>query len=115
LICELRISPVLPTFIVDYAARRAMPRASSWLKPQVETASKLWLSNGAFPRIRPQKRVNGETKPVPVNGAAPKGYKDGFVNGAAPINGALPVNGEVTNGAAINGEYTNGEDKKAPQ
>ena len=43
LIAELQISRALPTFIVDYAADRAMPRATTWLKPQVEAAAALWL------------------------------------------------------------------------
>merc|ERR1712232_177024 len=36
LLCELKCSPLLPTFIVDYAAKKAMPRATTWLKPYVE-------------------------------------------------------------------------------
>ena len=36
LLCELKVSPILPTLIVDYAAKRAMPRATTWLKPAVE-------------------------------------------------------------------------------
>jgi hypothetical protein len=36
LLCELSVSRLLPTFIVDYAAKRAMPRASNWIKPTVE-------------------------------------------------------------------------------
>ena len=43
LLCELRVSRLLPQWIVDYAASRAMPRATTWLKPQVEAASQLWL------------------------------------------------------------------------
>lgn len=43
LLCELKVSNMLPKFIVDYAARKAMPRATAWLKPQVEAASALWL------------------------------------------------------------------------
>lgn len=43
LLCELRVSRALPTFIVDYASDRAMPRATNWLKPQVEAAAELWL------------------------------------------------------------------------
>jgi len=35
LLCELKVSRVLPKFIVDYAAVRAMPRASTWLRPTV--------------------------------------------------------------------------------
>jgi len=43
LLCELTVSRVLPSWIVDYAAKRAMPRATSWLKPAAEAASQLWL------------------------------------------------------------------------
>jgi len=43
LLCELKVSSVLPRWIVDYAARRAMPRATSWLKPTAEAAAQLWL------------------------------------------------------------------------
>lgn len=35
LLCELAVSRMLPTFIVDYTAKRAMPRASNWIKPTV--------------------------------------------------------------------------------
>lgn len=42
LLCEVQVSPVLPSFIVDYAAKKAMPRATSWLKPEVEAAAKKW-------------------------------------------------------------------------
>ena len=45
LLCELRVSRFLPQWIVDYAAARAMPRATTWLKPQVETAAILWLKD----------------------------------------------------------------------
>ncbi len=45
LLCELRVSRLLPQWIVDYAASRAMPRATTWLKPQVETAAQLWLKD----------------------------------------------------------------------
>jgi len=58
LICELKVSRVLPTFIVDYAANRAMPRATTWLKPQVETASKLWLKNGVFPLTQIKRKLD---------------------------------------------------------
>ena len=37
LLCELSVSPYFPTFIVDYAAQRAMPRATTWLRPVVES------------------------------------------------------------------------------
>ena len=40
LLCELSVSRVLPTFIVDYAAKRAMPRASNWIHPVVERVKK---------------------------------------------------------------------------
>jgi hypothetical protein len=43
LLCEVEVSPMLPSFIVDYAYNRAMPRATSWLKPAVEAASKRFL------------------------------------------------------------------------
>lgn len=36
LLCELRVSSLLPQFIVDYAAKKAMPRATNWLRPTVE-------------------------------------------------------------------------------
>jgi hypothetical protein len=40
LLCELSVAPVLPTFIVDYAAKRAMPRASNWIQPIVDQVKK---------------------------------------------------------------------------
>merc|ERR1712232_264836 len=43
LLCELKVSSVLPRWIVDYAAKRAMPRATSWLRPTAEAAAQLWL------------------------------------------------------------------------
>jgi len=43
LLCDLKVSRVLPTFIVDYAAKRAMPRATTWLRPLVEEKSAQWL------------------------------------------------------------------------
>lgn len=36
LLCELKVSPLLPQWITDYAAKRAMPRATTWLQPTVE-------------------------------------------------------------------------------
>ncbi|KAL7443595.1 hypothetical protein ACHAXH_007027 [Discostella pseudostelligera] len=45
LLCELRVSRLLPQWIVDYAAARAMPRATTWLKPQTEAAAMLWLKD----------------------------------------------------------------------
>jgi len=45
LLCELRVSKLLPQWIVDYAASRAMPRATTWLKPQTEAAAMLWLKD----------------------------------------------------------------------
>ena len=47
LLCELRVSRLLPKWIVDYAAARAMPRATTWLKPQTEAAAMLWLKDTA--------------------------------------------------------------------
>jgi len=43
LLCEVLVSRALPSFIVDYTADRAMPRATTWLRPQVEAAAELWL------------------------------------------------------------------------
>lgn len=43
LLCELSVSPLLPQWITDYAARRAMPRATTWVKPHVEAAAELWF------------------------------------------------------------------------
>lgn len=43
LLCELSVSPILPQWITDYAARRAMPRATTWVKPHVEAAAELWF------------------------------------------------------------------------
>ncbi|KAG7358764.1 hypothetical protein IV203_015353 [Nitzschia inconspicua] len=43
LLCEVQISRALPKFIVDYAADRAMPRATTWLRPEVEAAAIEWL------------------------------------------------------------------------
>ena len=40
LLCELKVSRVLPTMIVDYVAERAMPRATNWLRPRVEIMRK---------------------------------------------------------------------------
>jgi len=39
LLCQLSVSRLLPKFITDYAAKKAMPRASSWIKPTVESAA----------------------------------------------------------------------------
>ncbi|KAL7560885.1 hypothetical protein ACA910_008168 [Epithemia clementina (nom. ined.)] len=36
LLCELKVSSLLPKFIVDYTAERAMPRATTWLPPAVQ-------------------------------------------------------------------------------
>ena len=43
LLCELGVSPLLPQWITDYAAKRAMPRATTWVKPTVEAAADLWF------------------------------------------------------------------------
>lgn len=40
LLCELHVSPLLPQFIVDYAARKAMPRATVWIMPTIERLRK---------------------------------------------------------------------------
>jgi hypothetical protein len=39
----LKVSALLPKWITDYAARKAMPRATSWIKPHVEAATELWF------------------------------------------------------------------------
>jgi len=36
LLCEVKVSSMLPMWITYYAAKRAMPRATTWLKPTVE-------------------------------------------------------------------------------
>lgn len=43
LLCEVKLSPILPSFIVDYAAKRAMPRATTWLPPLAERMAEQWL------------------------------------------------------------------------
>jgi hypothetical protein len=43
LLAGLQISRALPKFIVDYAAERAMPRATKWLRPEVEALKEEWL------------------------------------------------------------------------
>jgi hypothetical protein len=45
LLCEVKVSRTLPAFITEYAAKRAMPRATQWLKPCVEAAAQLWLKD----------------------------------------------------------------------
>lgn len=45
LLCELKVSKLLPKWITDYAAERAMPRATTWIKPTCEAASELWLND----------------------------------------------------------------------
>jgi len=42
LLCELSVSPLFPTFIVDYAAKRAMPRATTWLPIAVDQYMQKW-------------------------------------------------------------------------
>ena len=37
---SLRVSRVVPKWVVDYAARRALPRATSWLAPAAEEKQK---------------------------------------------------------------------------
>jgi len=43
LLCEVKVSSVLPSMIVDYVAKRAMPRATNWLRPVVEQVRKEML------------------------------------------------------------------------
>ena len=50
LLCELKVSPMLPKFIVDYAAKRAMPRATTWLPPTVESFCQKWFGSRKMPR-----------------------------------------------------------------
>jgi hypothetical protein len=50
LLCELKVAPILPSFIVDYAAKRAMPRATTWLPPLAERMAKQWLLGPSAPR-----------------------------------------------------------------
>jgi len=45
LLCSLKVSKILPTFIVDYTANRAMPRATTWLRPTVELKKKQLLGS----------------------------------------------------------------------
>jgi len=52
LLAELKVSRILPRMIVDYAAKKAMPRATNWIKPHVEAAASLWL--------KPDKYDKGE-------------------------------------------------------
>lgn len=53
LLCELKVSPMLPTFIVDYAANRAMPRATTWLAPTVEQFCAKWFGPGKKRKLPP--------------------------------------------------------------
>jgi hypothetical protein len=39
LLCDLTVSPLLPPFIVDSAATKAMPSASTWIRPAVAKAA----------------------------------------------------------------------------
>jgi len=45
LLASLQVSRALPKFIVDYAAQRAMPRATNWLKPEAEALKEVWFNN----------------------------------------------------------------------
>jgi len=45
LLAGLQISRALPKFIVDYAAERAMPRATKWIRPEVEALKQEWDSD----------------------------------------------------------------------
>ncbi|CAB9528799.1 expressed unknown protein [Seminavis robusta] len=42
LLCSLKVSSLLPKFIVDYTAKRAMPRATNWLRPHIEPIAEMW-------------------------------------------------------------------------
>lgn len=63
LLCELRVSRMLPTPIVDYASQRAMPRATTWLRPLAE---KKWEE---MRQDRPNGKVNGSSPTNGTNGA----------------------------------------------
>jgi len=65
LLAELRVSSLLPRMIVDYAAKKAFPRATSWIKPHVEAAASLWLKPNEEADEDEQesmtnKKINGE-------------------------------------------------------
>jgi hypothetical protein len=49
LLCKVRVSSLLPSFIVDYTAQRAMPRATTWLPKLVQANQHKWkhIANGA--------------------------------------------------------------------
>ena len=51
LVADIACSSLLPTAIVDYAAARALPRATSWLKPCMENMS------GQLPQIQEKKNA----------------------------------------------------------
>ena len=40
LCASIRISRVVPRWVVDYAARRALPRATTWLRPAAEAKTR---------------------------------------------------------------------------
>jgi Polyketide cyclase / dehydrase and lipid transport len=50
LLCRVKVSSLLPSFIVDYTANRAMPRATTWLPPLAEAAAQ-----------KRRQRVNGSS------------------------------------------------------
>jgi hypothetical protein len=39
LVADVTCSPLLPSFLIDYAASRALPRATTWLSPVIEAIS----------------------------------------------------------------------------
>jgi hypothetical protein len=41
LAASLHVNSFVPGFIVDYAAARALPRATTWLKPTIEAAQRV--------------------------------------------------------------------------
>merc|ERR1719183_803759 len=51
LVADIACSSLLPTAIVDYAAARALPRATSWLKPCME------IMSGQLPQIQEKKNA----------------------------------------------------------
>ena len=47
LVADVTCSPLLPSFLIDYAASRALPRATAWLTPVFEAISASISSSGS--------------------------------------------------------------------
>jgi len=79
LLCSLKVSRFLPRTIVDYAAKRAMPRATKWLRPTVEQAM-IKIEGGG------SERINGDSRSDINNNGSSSGSNDsGSYNG---VNGS---------------------------